>query len=84
LEEHKGLPVAGYLPQSNDKVATVNINKELEERVLRQIDKMCLDQSNDQRMVALARTNIQQSFMWLNRAVFQPSRINLPEDKVDA
>lgn len=91
--DHKSLPVAGYVPQSDDKVALVNENKVLEERVLRQIDKM--QRMNavahdadprrdpplcDPRMIALARTGIKEAFMWLNRAVFQPSRIALPED----
>ena len=78
---HAGLPVAGYLPQSGAKVAAVNINKALEERVLRQIDGLKAEGIHDPRMLALAFTEIQSGFMWLNRAVFQPSRISLPEDK---
>lgn len=85
MTEHPGLPVAGYLPQSDAKVALVNENKLLEERCLRQIDKMTNTapggSAHDQRMVALARTGIQESFMWLNRAVFQPARVALPEDE---
>lgn len=89
---HTGLPVAGYQPQSDAKVAVVNVNKELEERCLRQIDamnshNMDMDAKGlgksaqyDPRMMALARTGIQEAFMWLNRAVFQPSRIKLPTD----
>lgn len=87
MAEHSGLPVAGYTTQSDDRVSIVNQNKEIEERCLRQIDRMmgkgfsCLDSSEfDQRMVAIARTKLQESFMWLNRAVFQPQRINVPED----
>lgn len=79
-EQHQGLPVHGYKAQSDDKVALVNENKLIEERVLRQIDKHTTVQELDQRMVALARTNIQQAFMWLNRAVFQPARVALPDD----
>ncbi len=80
--QHQGLPVAGYQPQSDVKVAIVNINKELEERCLRQVDAMMADKAagHDPRMVALAKTGIQESFMWLNRAVFQPARVKLPED----
>lgn len=89
-EDHKPLPVQGYTAQSTDKVALVNENKELEERVLRQLDRMgdlngthVLGQANlliDPRMLALARTKIQEAFMWANRAVFRPTRISLPED----
>ena len=76
-----GLPVAGYKPQNGENVAVVNRNKELEERVLRQIDKhKSAGQSYDQRFVALAQTYIQVGFMLLNRSVFQPERIALPED----
>lgn len=80
MSEHKGLPVHGYLPQSEDKVEIVNANKVSEELLLRRIEM--LDQSGlcDRRCLALAKTGIQEAFMWLNRAVFQPARINLPED----
>lgn len=80
---HNGLPVKGYQSQSDEAVALVNENKELEERVLRQIDRHVRNRDSqeiDQRMVALARTKVQEAFMWLNRAVFQPKRIKLPED----
>jgi hypothetical protein len=91
-KQRAGLPVKGYQPQSDAKVAVVNANKELEERCLRQIDAMSrhnmdMDQQGlgksaqyDPRMMALARTGIQEAFMWLNRAVFQPGRVTLPED----
>lgn len=79
--DHKGLPVAGYQPQTNERVSLVNENKEIEERVLRQIDRMKAMRTDlDQRMVSIAMTGIQESFMWLNRAVFQPGRVALMED----
>lgn len=80
MTEHNGLPVAGYKPQGEDKVAFVNANKALEERVLRQLDGMKANPAFDQRMVAIAYTGIQEAFMWANRAVFQPGRVKLPED----
>lgn len=39
-QQHQGLPVAGYKPQSDEKVALVNENKALEERILRQMDRL--------------------------------------------
>lgn len=82
MSEHKGLPVAGYNPQSDAKVALVNEAKVLEERVLRQIDKLkAMGSDVDQRMVAKGTTEIQDAFMWLNRAVFQPGRVALPDDE---
>ncbi len=81
MTQHQGLPVAGYQPQTDAKVAAVNVNKELEERVLRQIESLAADPQHDGRMLALGKTQIQQAFMWINRAVFQPARIALPGDK---
>lgn len=82
MSETKGLPVQGYKPTQPDwAIALVNENKVLEERILRQIDA-CRDRGSDldQRHVAIARTEIEKAFMSLNRAVFQPQRIKLPED----
>ena len=80
MTEHTGLPVSGYVAQTDDKVAFVNENKALEERVLRQLDAMRANAAFDQRMVSVAFTGIQEDFMWANRAVFQPTRVKLPED----
>ncbi|GJE61691.1 Acb2/Tad1 domain-containing protein [Methylobacterium trifolii] len=81
-KQHHGLPVSGYLPQTEDKVALVNENKALEERVLRQFDKLGALPAGtiDGRWFAIGRTGIEQAFMALNRAVFQPSRVALPDD----
>ncbi len=100
-EDLKPLPVKGYTDQSADKVALVNRFKEMEERLLRELDAaewlkvgpkigagewrttddpreapLC-----DKRWLAIARTHIQEGFMALNRAVFQPQRVKLPEDE---
>jgi hypothetical protein len=80
MTDHKGLPVSGYLPQTGDKVAVVNANKELEERCIRAAEAIRDAEGMDGRMAALAITNIQQGFMWLNRAVFQPGRVKLTGD----
>lgn len=77
-------PVAGYHPQSERAIALVNHFKEVEERLLRDIDAMC-DSTEparfDMRWLAVARTQLQQGFMALNRAVFQPGRVRLPGDE---
>lgn len=78
MTEHKGLPVAGYQPQSNDAVTTVNEHKEMEERLLRRIESL---PTLDGRWAAVARTHFEQGFMALNRAVFKPGRVKLPTDK---
>lgn len=81
-EQHQGLPVAGYKPQSEEKVALVNENKALEERVLRQMDRLAALPAGtvDPRWFSIALTQLEQGFMALNRAVFQPGRASLPED----
>lgn len=77
---HTGLPVAGYQPQSDDKVALVNANKRIEETILRQMDDLQKVAGADLRWLAIARTQIEQGFMALNRAIFQPSRVKLEGD----
>ena len=77
-----GLTVAGYRPQSQENITLVNENKRLEELVLRQIDKHRNYSDNpvavyDWRWVAIAKSQIELGFMALNRAVFQPARIDI-------
>lgn len=84
MAEHQGLPVAGYRPQSDDKVALVNRNKEMEERVLRLLDDLAATAAPgavDQRWFAIGRTHIEQGFMAINRAIFQPARVALPAEE---
>lgn len=80
MSMHQGLPVAGYRPQEKARVDLVNENKALEEKVLRALDHMVGNPKFDQRWTAIARTNIEQGFMAMNRAVFQPGRVKLPGD----
>ena len=93
-EDLKPLPVKGYTDQSADKVALVNRFKEMEERLLREIDALgerkrlasfnddplARAAAYDPRWLSIAKTHFQEGFMALNRAVFQPQRIKLPED----
>lgn len=83
--QHIGLPVHGYRPQIGDAIAVVNKHKMQEEVLLRQIESYehTMDAVYDKRWLALARTHLQVSFMALNRAVFRPARVRLPEDGVD-
>ena len=74
------LPVKGYSPQNGFALDTVNLLKESEERILRMLDSMQLNANYDKRWIAIARTHINEGYMAAVRAVFQPSRIKLPED----
>lgn len=86
---HAGLPVAGYKPQSDEKVQMVNGFKQDEERILRKLDSLTeanlesLGFEVDRRWLAIGRTQLEQAFMAINRAVFQPGRVVLPEDPKD-
>jgi hypothetical protein len=75
-----GLPVAGYRPQSDEHVAAVNAMKETEERLLRAIEAHIASGIADPRWAAIAKTQFEQGFMAIDRAIFQPSRVKLPED----
>ncbi|MBO4169533.1 cyclic nucleotide-binding protein [Luteovulum azotoformans] len=78
---HFGLPVPGYRPQSDEAVAAVKGFKEIEERVLRMLDDLAVsDLAADGRWLAIGRTQLEQGFMAVNRAVFKPARAALPED----
>jgi hypothetical protein len=81
MTDNKGLPVAGYTAQTDERVALVNANKRLEECVLRALDLVQANPDFDQRWLAIARTNIEQGFMAFNRAIFLPERVKLPEDE---
>ena len=74
-EDHKPMPIPGYTAQADENVQLVSVNKVLEERVLRQIDFIQSLSDIDKRWVDIAREHIEQGFMALNRAVFQPQRI---------
>jgi hypothetical protein len=75
-----GLPVAGYQPQSPEKIDLVNQNKMTEETLLRSIEAATKSELMDPRWAAIAKTDLEKAFMSLNRAVFQPSRVRLPVD----
>jgi len=82
--KHEGLPVAGYKPQSDKALSIVNGFKADEERILRKLDAMAGDlygQPIDGRWLAIGRTHLEQAFMAINRSVFRPGRVELPEDK---
>lgn len=77
---HTALPVHGYTAQSDSRVELVNENKVVEERVLRRLDELAALSTTDKRWLAIGRTHIEQAFMAINRSVFQPQRVKLPED----
>jgi hypothetical protein len=79
-EMHPSLPVHGYSAQPGPQVDQVNKNKEAEEVFLRELDRLKADPEVDQRWLAIGRTQLEQAFMAINRAIFKPGRARLPED----
>lgn len=75
MEDHKGLPVEGYKPQSQSNVDLVNYNKKLEEYLLRVVDKLETQAGIDRSWLAIAKTHFEQGFMAMNRSIFKPDRI---------
>ena len=71
--------MSGYTAQSDSRVEMVNENKAIEERVLRRLDEL-KGLNVDQRWLAIGRTHIEEAFMAINRSIFQPQRVKLPED----
>lgn len=80
-------PVSGYRPQTQQALDLVNGFKADEERLLRKLDELKTLNAGglspviaDQRWLALGRTHLEQAFMAINRSVFKPTRVKLPED----
>ena len=78
----EGLPVHGYKDQTQTSVDMVNDNKLAEEAILRMLDDMnaSMNAAYDKRWLAIARTHFEQAYMALNRAIFRPGRVSLPDD----
>lgn len=58
----------------------MNQNKILEETILRRLDELAALSTPDKRWLAIGRTHIEQAFMAINRSIFQPQRVKLPDD----
>lgn len=71
--------IQGYTPVSTKSADSVNINKQLKEQLLQRIEFLESDEelNVDKRCLAIAKTELQTEFMWLNRAIFKPQRITL-------
>lgn len=87
MTDHAPLPVSGYTAQPQSKIDEVNINKKLEETVLRRLDLLKAKANAaglplvDQRWLTHGRTLIEDGFMAVNRSIFQPERVKLEGDQ---
>ncbi len=67
--------VKGYKPQTPAKIDLVNKFKE-HEKALGELYREALASCQaDPRMLAVGKTQAQQAYMWLNRAIFQPEDV---------
>lgn len=80
MTDHKGLPVPGYRPQPQWAIDAVKELKETEERLLRKVETLLKNNEVDPRWASIAITEFQKGFMAVNRSIFKPTRISLPED----
>jgi hypothetical protein len=68
--QHK--QIKGYRDLSPAEIALMNDAKELAGKCGDLISKLSQMPTNDQRCVALGKTNLQQGFMWTIRAIARP------------
>lgn len=68
--------IKNYNSVSDQNKKLVNHNKILEENILKVIDVLETIKDIDKRSLKIAKTNIQQGFMWLNRSIFEPNRVD--------
>lgn len=81
MAEPAPLPT-GYTTYTNPaNVLADEQNKQIEEGILRRLDELQGHTGIDMRWLSVARDNIEQGFMALNRAIFRPQRVRLPGDK---
>lgn len=72
--------VKGYTPLSPATIELMDKIKIHEERVMRCIDELTNDPKNDQRWLAIARTDLQKAYMSLIRSIAKPERIAILEN----
>ena len=65
--------IKGYRDLSQEEIDLMNEGKELAEQCGEFIEKLLATESTDKRNVNLAKTNLQQGFMWAIRSVAQPT-----------
>ena len=74
MTDATSVQVAGYKPQSQEAIALVNKFKAHEEQ-LGELYRLAQVSGCDLRMLSVGKTQAQQAYMWLNRAVFQPKDV---------
>lgn len=73
MSEHKPTEIKGYRGFTPETTAKINKIKEMEVQVAALWKEIQQDPEVDQRLMSLAKTNIQDSFHWFVRAVAKPA-----------
>jgi len=68
-----------YRPLPKDSIDLVNIFKIDEEKALRHLDQLEARDDIDKRWLAIGRTRLQEAYMAIVRAIFQPTRLQFSE-----
>lgn len=68
-----------YRPLPADTIDLVNIFKIDEEKALRHLDQLEERDDIDKRWLAVGRTRLQEGYMAIVRAIFQPTRLQFTE-----
>ena len=72
--------ITGYTPLSEAEMLAMNENKFMEERILRGIEQAYDNGMSTKSDCNTAIEHVKTAFMWVNRAIAQPDRVELPED----
>jgi len=78
------MTIKGYRELSQEEIDIINENKIIEERVLRNLEKIKKDFERKNSCVYLGNKeedHINMTFMLINRFIIRPQRISLPEDE---
>lgn len=70
-EQHE--KITGYRNLTQEEIDLMNEGKALAEQCGEYIEKLQNVKTNNQRSVALGKTNLQQGFMWAIRGIAQPT-----------
>ena len=73
IMENQHQKIKGYRDLSQEEINLMNKGKEIAELCGSFIDRLEATEGIDLRNVALAKTNLQQGFMWAVRAIAKPT-----------
>jgi hypothetical protein len=70
-------PMRGYRRLPSDTIDLCNEFKIMEESTLRMLDQLAERDDLDKRWLAIGRTRLEEAYMAIVRAIFQPTRLQI-------